>query len=97
MRLKSHIAVASIGKPMATLNRSIHAPGLGPSSSSLKSSLVRLFTIWPCLSLTVASTLTTLTSEEKVGVCWPRNGRYDTSRDVRVANRIQRFGGLGRD
>src|SRR5271165_6865847 len=38
-----------------------------PSCCSLKSSLVRLLTIWPCLSRTVASTLTTLTSEENVG------------------------------
>src|SRR5271165_716988 len=43
-----------------------------PSCCSLKSSLVRLLTICPCLSRTVARTLTTLTSEEKVavGVSW---------------------------
>jgi hypothetical protein len=40
-----------------------------PSSASVKSSLVRLWTIWPFLSRTVANTLTTFTSAENVLSC----------------------------
>src|ERR1041385_1034533 len=43
-----------------------------PSSSSRKSSFVRLRTTWPFLSRTVANRLTTLTPAENVGCCWPR-------------------------
>src|ERR1700722_11927144 len=38
-----------------------------PSSSNTKSSLVRLFTILPCLSRTVTGNVTTFTSTESVG------------------------------
>ena len=48
----------------------------GRPAASLKSSLVRLLTIWPCLSRTVARTLTTLTSEEKVGVSWAARAQH---------------------
>ena len=57
------------------------------SSSSTKPSLVRLLTIWPCLSRTLVSTLTTLTLEENVGAadccccCCESDGRAAASSD----------------
>src|SRR5208283_614265 len=54
------------------------------SCCSLKSSLVRFSMICPCLSRTVARTLTTLTSEEKVGVSCA--GRRALARTMVAAN-----------
>src|SRR5271166_3014628 len=75
-----------------------------PSCCSLKSSLVRLLTIWPCLSRTVASTLTTLTSEEKVGTSWAgrllRQIAAESARRIGVPNLINKrpgFCGIDRD
>src|SRR5512135_292609 len=62
-----------------------------PSCSSLKSSLLRLLTIWPCLSRTVASTFTTFTSEEKVGVdaCWLDNALAISRNIVVISHRYE--------
>src|SRR5271165_3617537 len=73
-----------------------------PSCCSLKSSLVRLLTMFPCLSRTVASTLTTLTSEEKVGTSWAgrllRQIAAESARRIGVPNLInKRPGSCGID
>src|SRR5580704_8596274 len=49
-----------------------------PSSSSVKSSLVRLGTRWPCASRTVAMRLTTRTSVEKM-TSWAGSNRGDNA------------------
>src|ERR1700683_3384663 len=61
-----------------------------PSSASMKSSLVRLLTICPFLSRTVANTLTTFTSVEKVvsfcASCWADTRRSAKRSDTVVAS-----------
>src|SRR6476659_9828612 len=52
-----------------------------PSSCNVKSSFVRLLTIWLCLSRTVASTFTTFTSTAIVGA-WPWTGCRPTNSTV---------------
>src|SRR5215467_1090615 len=61
-----------------------------PSSSNVKSSLSRLRTICPCLSLTVARTLTTFTSVEKI-VSWaPRSRPACGHRQKAVRRKLRR-------
>src|ERR1700722_20058688 len=63
-----------------------------PFSESEKSSLVRSGTSSPFLLRTVASTLTTFTSVEKVGSsCWPRSKVRRLSRVVDESKNRRRF------
>src|SRR5580700_7543580 len=57
-----------------------------PSSSSVKSSLVRLGTRWSCASRTVAKRLTTRTSVEKVAASWAQSKRGDNANTDNVVS-----------
>src|SRR5208283_2066128 len=53
-----------------------------PSWSSAKSSLVRLETMFPCLSLTVASRLTAFTFRVMGAFCWLPTGASDNTKET---------------